>query len=283
VSEVLRTPGAALPSDTAAFMESRFGHDFSHVRVHADPRAAASARALNADAYTAGAHVIFAPGKFAPRNGDGKRLLAHELAHVVQQQSGGVSDSASESTRSSLERLADVQAEHALRAAPTSVGSPAVAAPPIQRQASTQPPPDRTFGQRWGSQIPMLRRMFHEQRYGCWCGPGNVCTETRDAIDACCKEHDLAYARLGVTSGTPAPGQVDMWSPEGFKRTMLADGALVACTQITKLDLHFYGPAAAAYREGVALIFGTRAAIAGWLMSNSGITMSPAASPPTGR
>jgi hypothetical protein len=123
--------------------------------------------------------------------------------------------------------------------------------------------------------------MFHEQRYGCWCGPGNVCTEVRDAIDACCKEHDVAYARLGVTSGTPGPGQVDMWSPEGFKRTMFADAGLVACTQLTKLDLHPYGPAAAAYREGVAFIFGTRAAIGSWLLTNpGGVLISPAASPP---
>jgi hypothetical protein len=137
----------------------------------------------------------------------------------------------------------------------------------LQRQA-TQPPPVATFWQRWGSQITMLKRMFREQRYGCWCGPGNVCDGVTDRIDACCKRHDLDYAAAGVTSEDPAPpGQYNMWGIEGFKRTMVADARLVACTQATKYDWRFYGPTAALYREGVALIFGMRATIAAWIMS----------------
>lgn len=66
-------------------MESRFAHDFAQVRVHSDPASAASARALNADAYTVGPHVVFADGRYAPGTDPGKRLLAHELAHTVQQ------------------------------------------------------------------------------------------------------------------------------------------------------------------------------------------------------
>jgi hypothetical protein len=66
-------------------MESRFGHDFGLVRVHTDERASESARALNALGYTAGRHVVFAAGRYAPETSPGRRLLAHELAHVVQQ------------------------------------------------------------------------------------------------------------------------------------------------------------------------------------------------------
>jgi hypothetical protein len=71
-------------------MESRFGHDFSHVRLHTDAQAAASARAVNALAYTVDRNIVFAEGRYGPRTSAGRELLAHELAHVVQQ-SGGVS------------------------------------------------------------------------------------------------------------------------------------------------------------------------------------------------
>lgn len=83
--EVLETPGEALDRETRDEMESRLGHDFSRVRIHADGRAAQSAQALAADAYTAGAHIVFGAGKFAPASAQGQRLLAHELVHTAQQ------------------------------------------------------------------------------------------------------------------------------------------------------------------------------------------------------
>ena len=87
VHAALNAPGQPLAAETRAFFEPRFGHDFSVVRVHADSRAAASARAFNALAYTTGQHVVFADGNFSPQTMKGKRLLAHELAHMVQQTS----------------------------------------------------------------------------------------------------------------------------------------------------------------------------------------------------
>jgi hypothetical protein len=87
VHEVLRSPGEALDAKTRAFMEPRFGHDFGQVRVHSDAKAAQSARAINAWAYTVGARVIFGDGQYAPHLATGQRLIAHELAHVVQQSS----------------------------------------------------------------------------------------------------------------------------------------------------------------------------------------------------
>lgn len=86
VNEVLRSPGQALDSTTRAFMEPRFGHDFSQVRVHTDAKAAESALAVNALAYTVGRDVVFGSRQHAPTSSMGRELLAHELAHVVQQQ-----------------------------------------------------------------------------------------------------------------------------------------------------------------------------------------------------
>lgn len=84
--EVLRSPGRQLDPTTQAYMEPRYGHDFSQVHVHTDEKAAQSARAVNARAYTVGRDVVFGASQFAPETRDGQRLLAHELAHVVQQQ-----------------------------------------------------------------------------------------------------------------------------------------------------------------------------------------------------
>ena len=78
--------GAPLAHGTRDFMERRFGHDFSRVRVHAGSAAAASARSASAQAYTVGNDIVFGAGLYNSHSTTGNRLLAHELAHVVQQQ-----------------------------------------------------------------------------------------------------------------------------------------------------------------------------------------------------
>ena len=85
VHEVLNSPGQPLDAGTRAFMEPRFGHDFSGVRVHTGDKAAESARAVNALAYTVGRDVVFAESQYASNTIEGRRLIAHELTHVVQQ------------------------------------------------------------------------------------------------------------------------------------------------------------------------------------------------------
>ena len=77
--------GQPLSASARAFFEPRFGQDFSQVRIHTDSQASASARELNARAYTTGTHIVFAGGQLSPQTHEGRRLLAHELAHVVQQ------------------------------------------------------------------------------------------------------------------------------------------------------------------------------------------------------
>lgn len=88
VHEVLRSPGQPLDAGARAFMEPRFGRDFSGVRVHTDSQASRSARAVNALAYTVGRDVVFGAGQYAPKTAEGQGLLAHELTHVVQQGQG---------------------------------------------------------------------------------------------------------------------------------------------------------------------------------------------------
>jgi thiol-disulfide isomerase/thioredoxin len=85
VNEVLSSPGQPLDMDSRAFMENRFGYDFSSVRVHSGSQAERSADAVNAEAYTVGRDIVFAGGRYSPGSESGKQLLAHELAHVVQQ------------------------------------------------------------------------------------------------------------------------------------------------------------------------------------------------------
>src|SRR5689334_15729859 len=90
--------GKPLSTELRDYFEPRFGHDFSRVRIHTDAAAADTSRALNARAYTLGSDVVFAPGQYKPETPDGRRLLAHELTHVVQQESGNTGSQLATST-----------------------------------------------------------------------------------------------------------------------------------------------------------------------------------------
>ncbi len=89
VNDVLSSSGGrSMDADTKGFMESRFGQDFSQVRIHTGIRAAESAQAIQAKAYTSGRDIVFGSGEYQPGSEGGKRLLAHELVHVGQQGGG---------------------------------------------------------------------------------------------------------------------------------------------------------------------------------------------------
>jgi len=81
----VESAGRPLDTKTRRDMEQRFGVDFSQVRIHSGAQAAESARAVDALAYTTGRDIVFGSGKFEPHTSAGRKLLAHELAHVVQQ------------------------------------------------------------------------------------------------------------------------------------------------------------------------------------------------------
>ncbi len=104
VPGIVRGGGSPLDPATRGFMERRFGHDFSRIRIHADSAASESAAAAGALAFTAGDHVAFAPGQYRPDTLPGRAALAHELAHTIQQRGAG-SHGAAENP--DLERVAN--------------------------------------------------------------------------------------------------------------------------------------------------------------------------------
>src|SRR6476660_710319 len=93
VHDALSSSGVPLDATTRAFFEPRLNFDLSRVLLHTDSRAAESAQSVNALAYTVGSNVVFAAGQYTPETASGKRLLAHELTHVIQQSSGASSGS----------------------------------------------------------------------------------------------------------------------------------------------------------------------------------------------
>lgn len=116
------TQGGGRPLDTStrAIMESRFGHDFSKVRIFTDARAEESAQAVNAQAYTMGPNLVFGRGMYAPNSSAGQHLLAHELTHVVQQSKSGGTPSTSAQAKLNVNRPGDA-AEREADAAATQV------------------------------------------------------------------------------------------------------------------------------------------------------------------
>jgi hypothetical protein len=133
--------GAPLDKDTRGFMESRLGADFSNVRVHTDATASESARSVQAYAYTVGSDVVFQSGKYEPESDSGKRMLAHELTHVVQQRSGPVEGTPAPGgiqvshPSDRFERAAESTADRVMSSPTASAPATAAAAPAsVQRQ-----------------------------------------------------------------------------------------------------------------------------------------------------
>lgn len=95
--------GQLLPESVRAYFEPRFGHDFSAVRIHTGAHAAKTAQSIHARAYTVGRDVAFGAGQYSPETSGGKRLLAHELTHVIQQENSTADDA-----QGSIQRLGDL-------------------------------------------------------------------------------------------------------------------------------------------------------------------------------
>src|SRR2546429_6851146 len=148
--------GTPLDKDTRGLMESRLGADFSDVRVHTDAKASESARSVQAYAYTVGSDVVFQSGKYAPESDSGKRMLAHELTHVVQQPSrpvagtpapGGIKVS---HPADSFEQAAESSADRVMSSAPTAQLATAAAPASVQRQGEEEDEVQGMFVQREG-------------------------------------------------------------------------------------------------------------------------------------
>jgi hypothetical protein len=128
--ESIKGGGKPLSENERAFFEPRFGHDFSGVRVHTDAKAGESAREVNALAFTAGQNVVFGAGRYAPHTNEGRRLLAHELTHVLQQGRGAIMPTlftgVADNVMTSSSRVGFTHAEPNIQRAcgPVHIGSP---------------------------------------------------------------------------------------------------------------------------------------------------------------
>jgi Domain of unknown function (DUF4157) len=133
INNIHSSSGFPLDTSTKGFMESRFGggYDFSNVRIHADAKAAKSAQTVNALAYTVGNHIAFGQGQYSPNTTEGRRLLAHELTHVIQQNSVGVLPRIQDTAR--LREMSDLHDSEQLSIDQIKIGS-ASGTPFIQRQ-----------------------------------------------------------------------------------------------------------------------------------------------------
>ncbi len=145
VHEVIRNSGKPLDPETRSFMEPRFGHDFGNVRVHTGNQADRAARALHASAFTVGKNIVFRRSRFAPDTSEGKRLLAHELTHTIQQKSNDAAPP-NELTVSHPEDRAEREARataqavaHARPTSPPSLQRPQIARDDLGGGASPAP------------------------------------------------------------------------------------------------------------------------------------------------
>jgi len=148
--------GTPLDKDTRGLMESRLGADFSDVRVHTDAKASESARSVQAYAYTVGSDVVFQSGRYEPESDSGKRMLAHELTHVVQQRSGPVAGTPAPGgiqishPSDRFEQAAESSADRVMSSAPATAPASVAAAGPasVQREGEDEKELQGTFVQR---------------------------------------------------------------------------------------------------------------------------------------
>jgi hypothetical protein len=159
--------GSPLDKDTRGFMESRLGADFGDVRVHTDAKASDSARSVQAYAYTVGSDVVFQSGKYEPESDSGKRMLAHELTHVVQQRSGPVAGTPAPGgiqishPSDRFEQAAEGSADQVMSSASGAAPASASAAPAsVQREEDDEDEVQGMFVQREGEDEEEVQGMF---------------------------------------------------------------------------------------------------------------------------
>ncbi len=154
--------GQTLGAGIRAVIEPQFGWDFSQVRIHHSGEAAASARELGAAAYTIGTDIVFGAGRYAPDTDQGQMLLAHELAHVVQQSRGG-SNSGPPAQAAHLEHAANIAARNSLDGAASWVGVEGASTVGL----ALQPDPP-TFGNLPGEEPETRKRSLLVEEGGRW-------------------------------------------------------------------------------------------------------------------
>jgi hypothetical protein len=223
VHEVVRSPGQPLDAETRGFFELRFGHDFSRVRVHTGASAEQSARAVNAHAYTVRNNMVFGAGQFAPGTQEGRRLLAHELTHVVQQSASGTRTGHIGLPPNSPQPFANV-----LTRAASQREESFSTRPIVQRQAAAPAPAAAETGGLTEEMLKQIARTLHAAMEGWGTDEDAIYSafsgRTQDQVDAIARVyHDLyradlladlrdelndsEMAHLAIFSPTAAPGK----------------------------------------------------------------------------
>jgi 3D (Asp-Asp-Asp) domain-containing protein len=188
VQRVIGSPGQPLPQPVRSRMEPLFGHDFGRVQLHTDTAASESVRDVRATAYTVGTHVAFDSGRYQPGTPMGDALLAHELAHVVQQdgQQPSVATKAESSSYSALEADADRSAISATRSLWGRAGATARAA--------------------FGDAVPRMRTAARLSLADCGCTPGPIGSSSsgQDAQTPDAAPQEAGQQDAGDQNQTPA-------------------------------------------------------------------------------
>lgn len=234
VQDVMRSSGLPLDPEVRSVMEPRFGCDFGRVRVHTDARAADAAQAINARAYTLGNHLVFAPGQYAPRTEGGKRLLAHELAHTIQQ--AGIVAREAEIIPAPPLDLGGPASERARtyqpRLRPHVPRAPTIPAPPLPPEVTAPPGPCPPRAQA----IAELRansvanrteaEMRRDVNIAAARSAGGATPVTRSMIRRADRAIRSEFGSvLPAGRGFTSPGSVTMHSPAAFVQLRVPDAA----------------------------------------------------------
>jgi hypothetical protein len=243
VHDVLNSPGQPLDADVRLLMESRLGHDFSRVRVNIDAAAAASARAARALAYTVGHRMVFGAGRYVPRTSEGRRLLAHELTHVVQQEKADKSVPTL-AEDASLEREAEATADRVLlglhpQPIHTNLGRPVVQrnGEPIPVELTPTSPEEVERLKKMGVELPKVSKET-------WRSIGGVADNAGEPLTDEEKKRIVAITKTALPAGPVAA------FPEGPRFVLHDTAAAVGAARLATLQTLGRGPlgeSAAAY------------------------------------
>lgn len=169
VQQALRSPGQPLDTQSRSLFEPRFGHDFSKVRVHSDQRAASSAKAINARAYTVGHDLVFDRGQYAPATRDGQQLLAHELTHVVQQENVPEASGNAQLALGAADHSSEIEATSAARMAGYGWNSGASGLDIASRESHPvvqRAPNDEEWAKEFGKHKSFLQKPYEQFKAG---------------------------------------------------------------------------------------------------------------------
>ena len=210
VENVLRSSGAPLDSGSRAFFEPRLGMDFSKVRIHTGAEAASSARDVAARAYTVGSRIVFNSGQYAPHMREGRKLLAHELTHVVQQANAVEAAGRSRLSVGTADHSSEVEADSAARMVGNGLGADGSGLKIASRQTRKTV---RRLPEGWSSDYQnkwrnnpeaksFLEKPYEEYKSGL----GDVKPTTQGGIS----ENKGRGYKGGAGKGTPAGAEITM-------------------------------------------------------------------------